>query len=69
MADTTQPPTTEASWLRQHWNRESLEKFENQWIAVKNTEIISHASSLDSVLSQTITLDPLYAFVYFGPLQ
>jgi hypothetical protein len=69
MADTTQSPTPEAIWLRQNWNREAIGKYEQQWIAVKNNGIIYSSSSLESVLSETIRQNPLYAFVLFDSLQ
>jgi Family of unknown function (DUF5678) len=69
MADTAQSPSPEANWLRQNWNRETLGKYEHKWIAVKNDEITSFSNNLESLLSETIKKDPLYAFVYFGPLQ
>lgn len=69
MAETTQPPTREAVWLRDNWNREALGKHDRKWIAVKNEGVVASDPALESLLSQTINLNPLYAFVYFGPLQ
>jgi hypothetical protein len=69
MADITQSPSQEANWLRENWNMETLGQYKGQWIAVLSDQIIEHSSSLDEILSQTIGRNPLYAFVYFEPLQ
>jgi hypothetical protein len=69
MAETAQPPTPEAIWLRANWTREAIGKYEKQWIAVKGNEVIDSSYNLEGVLDATIARNPLYAFVYFGPLQ
>jgi hypothetical protein len=69
MADDDVQPTPEATWLRENWNPERLGQYKNLWIAVKGTAVIQSSSSLDEILSETIRRDPLYAYVYFDPLQ
>src|SRR5438128_218244 len=71
MADATQPATPEAIWLRQNWNRQVLGRFDRQWIAVKHdgsVSVISSSSDFGELLNETISKNPLYAFVYFGRL-
>jgi hypothetical protein len=69
VADTPQPPSAEATWLRQNWNRDAIGQHEQKWIAVKEQQVIASARNLDELLRATIAQNPLYAFVYFGPLQ
>ena len=62
-------PTSEASWLRENWNRERLGQYDKRWIAVKSNQVIASNTLLETLLSDTIEQNPLYAFVYLGPIQ
>jgi hypothetical protein len=69
MANDDVQPSPEATWLRANWNRDRLGQYEKLWIAVKDTAIIYSSPNLETILSETIQRDPLYAYVYFDPLQ
>jgi hypothetical protein len=65
--------STEAKWLRANWNSETLRRFENQWIAVIGEGNIVANVKID-LLREQIAREysqdlPLYAFIYFGPIQ
>jgi len=71
--------STEAGWLLRNWNREFLGNYQNQWIAVLGEGIIGNAETFPALVSRiseysvddfnTVPINPLYAFVYFGRLQ
>jgi len=65
-------PTLEATWLREHWHPDDqhLGPLRNKWIAVmKGGEVIRSDDDFDSLFAMTSSMNPLYAFVFFGDLQ
>ncbi len=65
------PESTEALWLRTHWNEESLGRYRNRWIAVLGEEVVSSDEDLDALMNRFLEYrqKPLFAFVFFGRLQ
>ena len=71
--------STEARWLLNNWNRDTLGRYQSQWIAVLGENIIGNAETfplLKRRISEyrtsgfnNVPVNPLYAFVYFGRLQ
>jgi hypothetical protein len=69
MPDGTPSPTPEAQWLRDNWNLSALGQYKLKWIAVIGQQVIDNSPELDQLLERTFEKNPLYAYVYFGPLQ
>jgi hypothetical protein len=59
----------EAAFLRRNWNVEQLGRYEGEWIAVLGAEVIGHSTDAETLLDETASRWPLFAFVTFEDMQ
>jgi len=62
-------PSAEAIWLRDHWDAETLGPYEGFWISVIREGVTDKDTSISNLIVRTKTSNPLYAYVMLGPRQ